>query len=310
MSSMITPRPVVDTTTNQVEPISQTPSAPAYSRPPTRFRGHQRRSTGMSISPSMALAGSDIGDGLSGRATRQRTQLIVEGFTNLALVAVLFSGVQAQLVSVTNEDNSNPLAVATNAVFFGGLMLSVFSALLATLAGRWFSILREDDSEFLSSCWLAAECNENPPNLEDYVRFQLRVWEDKLSQSASSDISNEKDTPSAECPEEGGLPNPRDEDIKRVMKIIEKEKKEVGGDTTIREHIMSKVLLSALGLVCGAFGLFCAGIVMFVWNKQPRSVAIFTSAIVVCCISLLPMLFLEHRHKHVISKLNLRRPTF
>jgi len=260
----------------------------------------------------MALLNGDIGDGLSGRATRQRTQLIVEGFTNLALVAVLFSGVQAQLVSVTNEDNSNSLAVATNAVFFGGLMLSIFSALLATLAGRWFSILREDDSEFLSSCWLAAECNERPPKLEDYVRFQLRVWEEKLSQPQPTPVDdlNEKYTSSAECPEDGSLANPRDEDIKRVIKIIEKERKDVGGSTTIREHIMSKVLLSALGLVCGAFGLFCAGIVMLTWNKQPRSVAIFTSAIIVCCISLLPMLFLEHRHKHVISKLNLRRPTF
>lgn len=131
-----------------------------------------------------------------------------------------------------------------------------------------------------------------------------------LIRIGSTDDSNEKYTPSAECPEDGPLPNPRDEDIKRVIKIIEKEKKDVGGNTTIREHIMSKVLLSALGLVCGAFGLFCAGIVMLAWNKQPRSVAIFTSAIIVCCISLLPMLFLEHRHKHVISKLNLRRPTF
>lgn len=264
----------------------------------------------MSISPSMALMGGDLGDGLSGRATRQRTQLIVEGFTNLALVAVLFSGVQAQLVSVTNEDNSNPLAVATNAVFFGGLMLSVFSALLATLSGRWFSILREDDSEFLSSCWLAAECKGDPPKLEDYVRFQLRVWEQRLSQSALTDDPSEKDTPGSECPEEGPLPNPRDEDIRRVIEIIEQEKKEKGGDTTIREHIMSKVLLSALGLVCAAFGLFCAGIVMLVWNKQPQPVAIFTSVIVVCCSSLLPGLFLKHRHKHVISQINLQRPAF
>lgn len=149
--NMNPPLPVIDTTSNQAEPTPQSASVPAYSRPSPHFRRHQRRSTGMSISPSMALINGEIGDGLSGRATRQRTQLIVEGFTNLALVvsfvlavldggisdpvdqkAVLFSGVLAQIVSVTNGDNNNSLAVATNAAFFGGLMLSVFSALLAT----------------------------------------------------------------------------------------------------------------------------------------------------------------------------------
>jgi hypothetical protein len=107
----------------------------------------------------MMYLNADIGDGLSGRATRQRTQLIVEGFTNLALVvsctdlavhvrwdvftpvlqAVLFSGVQAQLISITNEDSGNSLAVATNAAFFGGLMLSVFSAMLATCTSSFFT---------------------------------------------------------------------------------------------------------------------------------------------------------------------------
>jgi hypothetical protein len=47
---------------------------------------HVRKSTAMSMSPSMMYLSGDVGDGLSGRATRQRTQLIVEGFTNLALV--------------------------------------------------------------------------------------------------------------------------------------------------------------------------------------------------------------------------------
>jgi hypothetical protein len=52
--------------------------------------------------------------------------------------AVLFSGVQAQLISITNDDSSNSLAVATNAAFFGGLMLSVFSAMLATCTSSLF----------------------------------------------------------------------------------------------------------------------------------------------------------------------------
>ncbi|QRW05293.1 hypothetical protein RhiLY_04292 [Ceratobasidium sp. AG-Ba] len=157
------------------------------------------------------------------RATRQ-TQLIVDGFTNLALVAVLFSGVQAQLISITNDDTDSRLAEATNAAFFGGLMLSVFTALLATLSGRWFSILREDDSEFLASCWLAAELKQPAPNLEDYVRFQLRIWEQKLSSHAEPTPFGGDDTASEESAEKGGLPNPRDEDIQRVIELIRKKR--------------------------------------------------------------------------------------
>ncbi|KAF8609250.1 hypothetical protein BDV93DRAFT_540607, partial [Ceratobasidium sp. AG-I] len=111
----------------------------------------------------------------SSRATRARTRLIVEGFANLSLVAILFCGVQAQLIAVTNEDNENRLSIATNAVFFGGLIFSVFTALLATLSGRWFSILREDDADYLSSRWLAQDCAEQGggPELEDYLDFQI-----------------------------------------------------------------------------------------------------------------------------------------
>ncbi|KAG8791917.1 hypothetical protein FRC12_007832 [Ceratobasidium sp. 428] len=295
-------RPTLDVVT----PTQAGPSSTSTTPIATSHARQTRKSTTMSLSPSMNLFNGDIGDGLSGRTTRQRTQLIVDGFTNLALVAVLFSGVQAQLISITNDDTSTQLAAATNAAFFGGLMLSVFTALLATLSGRWFSILREDDSEFLASCWLAAELKHSPPKLDDYVRFQLRVWQHKLSSGVDSvDFPDDDESPTEESAEKGGFPNPRDEDIQRVIELIKKEKEK---KTTVREHLMSKVLLSALGLCCAAFGLFCAGIVMLTWNKQPRSVAIFTSAVIFVCLLLLPGFFLEHRHKHVISHLNLHRP--
>ena len=307
---MTTRRPTIEILTSDghdrrpfhAEPIPQSASVHTPDMDTIRSRAHVRQP---SISPSLALMGNDLGDGISGRATRQRTQLIVEGFSNLALVAVLFSGVQAQLISITVDDNDNPLAMATNAVFFGGLMLSVFSAMLASLSGRWFSILREDDSEYLSSCWLATECNKKVPKLEDYLRFQLRVWEDKRSDPAR-DV--EKQTPTSATSRDSIFPNPRDEDIERVLEIIRHEQESVGGPTTKREILMSKVLLSAL-IVCSlAFILFCAGIVMLVWNKLPRPLAVVTSGIVFVCISLIPMFFLKHRRKHVINRINLKRP--
>ncbi|KAJ1311129.1 hypothetical protein OPQ81_009630 [Rhizoctonia solani] len=277
-----------------------------------RIKGSNRRSTSISLSPSMHLVNGDIGDGVSVRATRQRTQLIVEGFSNLALVAVLFSGVQAQLIQIIAEpvDTQNTLDIATNAVFFGGLVLSVFSAMLASLSGRWFSILREDDSEYLSSCWLAAECNEKHPKLEDYVRFQLRLWEKRMSEGAEYPESEDKDESAASADDPEDLKNPRDEDIKRVLQMLERDNKENDGHTTVREKIMSQILLSAIWICSAAFILFCAGIVMLVWNKQHVTVAILTSAMVFICISFIPMFFLRHRRKHVISHFNLKRPAF
>ncbi|KDN36178.1 hypothetical protein RSAG8_11010, partial [Rhizoctonia solani AG-8 WAC10335] len=234
-----------------------------------RVNRHSRRSTLLSMSPSMHLVSGDVGDGAGGRAMRQRTQLIVEGFSNLALVAVLFSGVQAQLIQIIAEpvETQNALDIATNAVFFGGLVLSVFSAMLASLSGRWFSILREDDSEYLSSCWLAAECNEKHPKLKDYVRFQLRLWEKKLSDDAEYPESEDKESStSTDDPED--LKNPRDEDIKRILQLLERDNNQNEGDATGREKIMSKILLSAIWICSAAFVLFCAGIVMLVWEAH------------------------------------------
>ncbi|CAE7188613.1 unnamed protein product [Rhizoctonia solani] len=275
-----------------------------------RVKRHNRRNTLLSLSPSTHIVNGDIGDGVGGRATRQRTQLIVEGFSNLALVAVLFSGIIAQLVQVVAEplEEQNALDIATNAMFFGGLVLSVFSAMLASLSGRWFSILREDDSEYLSSCWLAAECDDKHPKLKDYVRFQLRLWEKKLSEEAEYPELDDKESTSTDDPED--LKNPKDEDIKRILEMLERDNAQNQGETTGREKIMSKILLSAIWICSAAFLLFCAGIVMLVWNKHHISVAILTSAMVVVCISFFPMFFLKHRRKHVISHFNLKRPAF
>ncbi|CAE6511358.1 unnamed protein product [Rhizoctonia solani] len=273
-----------------------------------RVKRHNRRSTTLSLSPSMHMVNGDIGDGISGRATRQRTQLIVEGFSNLALVAALFSGVLAQLIQIVAEpvETQNSLDIATNAAFFGGLVLSIFSAMLASLSGRWFSLLREDDSEYLSSCWLAAECNEKYPKLEEYVRFQLRLWERRLSDGAEYPESDDKESASIDDPED--LKNPKDEDIKRILQMLERDNSENEGQTSVREMLMSKILLSAIWICTAAFVLFCAGIVILVWNKQHISVAIITSAMVFVCVSFIPMLFLKHRRKHVINHLNLKRP--
>ncbi|KAG9098885.1 hypothetical protein FRC06_005878, partial [Ceratobasidium sp. 370] len=265
----------------------------------------------------------------SGRATRARTRLIVEGFANLALVAILFSGVQAQLITVANDNtDDSKLSVATMAVFFGGLIFSVFAAMLATLSGRWFSILREDDSDYLSSCWLAQDCaehgTEKGPKLEQYLEFQIQELQEKVNKerqkarayregtltpvpkrdSAAGTLTNQPGV-SPTSPrsdgqaskgiqdEKNGLEvyNPIVDDLERIIKLlrVEKEngsreslacKKIKPGRTTIREHTVSLTLLSPLVVCCTAFLLFCTGILMLAWNKQPRPVAIFTSATV------------------------------
>lgn len=275
------------------------------------------------------------GASLGAYETRQRTQLVVEGFSNLALLAILFSGVQAQFISSTSTDNSNAAARATNAVLFGGLILSVCSALLATLSGRWFSILREDDSEFLSSHWLAAESRQKMTPFQEYLKFQREAWLNKLplqfqqhySQPLSPDelkgdgssmwhdaitASPVQDMVEMEAgvagqrylKPHGPIPNPRERDVQYVINMIDEELK---GDTTLREKIISKVLLSAVGICCAAFALFAVGIMLLVWNTQPFDVAISTTIILGLNLILMPGFFLKHRHKRVISQLSLGR---
>ncbi|KAG9104449.1 hypothetical protein FRC06_002395 [Ceratobasidium sp. 370] len=281
------------------------------------------------------LGGSQPDASLGAYETRQRTQLIVEGFANLALLSILFSGVQAQFVSSTSQDNSNAAAKATNAVFFGGLMLSVCSALLATLSGRWFSILREDDSEFLSSYWLAAEIRERPLGVVEYIKAQKDAWVKKLPQHlqplSSPTITKRHDSGTyvysappespLEAMEAGKAPgptspggllggaespaaNPKERDVQIVIKMLENE---MNGDTTVREKVMARVLLCGVGVCCAAFALFCVGIMLLVWNTQPASVALFTTILTGLSIAVMPGFFLEHRHKRVISELKLER---
>lgn len=278
------------------------------------------------------------GASLGAYETRQRTQLVVEGFSNLALLAILFSGVQAQFISSTSSENSNTAAKATNAVLFGGLILSVCSALLATLSGRWFSILREDDSEYLSSHWLAAEARQKATPVTEYLKFQREIWLSKLppqfqhhySQPLSPDGSKEghpvwhntftgspvQDSDAIEM--EAGVagqkygqihgsghgPNPRERDVQFVINMIDDE---MNGETTVREKLLSKILLSAVGICVSAFALFAVAIMLLVWNTQPLGVAVFTTVLLILNLVLMPGFFLKHRHKRVISQLSLGR---
>ncbi|QRW17763.1 hypothetical protein RhiXN_02687 [Rhizoctonia solani] len=275
------------------------------------------------------------GASLGAYETRQRTQLVVDGFSNLALLAILFSGVQAQFISSTSTDNSNAAARATNAVLFGGLILSVCSALLATLSGRWFSILREDDSEFLSSHWLAAESRQKGVPVREYLKFQRDAWLSKLpihlQQSYSQPLSPDgaksesgslwrnamTSSPVQELNDmEGGVlgqkhaptskmaPNPRERDVQFVINMIDEE---MSGDTTLREVIVSKILLCAVGICCAAFALFAVGIMLLVWNTQPFDVALSTTILLGLNLIIMPGFFLKHRHKRVISQLSLGR---
>lgn len=51
---------------------------------------------------------------------------------------------------------------------------------LILVSGRWFSILREDDADYLSSRWLSQDCAEKgEPGLEDYINFQIAELKEK-----------------------------------------------------------------------------------------------------------------------------------
>ncbi|KAH7344686.1 hypothetical protein B0J17DRAFT_11344 [Rhizoctonia solani] len=310
----------------------------------------------------------------SGRASRARTKLIVEGFSNLALIATFFAGVQAQLLSDTNDDNEGALSVATSAAFFGGLIFSVFTAILATLSGRWFSILREDDADYLSSRWLAqdsklrdidVETGSRPlgPDLKEYLDFQIKSLKSAQlkkmgsksrhgTQGSIQAVSNrDSDTtglglrsleitssPLADSAELTGAgedektnPNktstkdsfdPLVFDINCIINLLNKERTGYGtaeleqdyklqtqelSRTTWKERALGWALLSPLVVCIPSFVLFTAGILMLAWDKQPRAVAIFTSATVLFCVFPLFFFFLEHRHKHVIKHIYLGR---
>jgi uncharacterized integral membrane protein len=92
--------------------------------------------------------------------------------------------------------------------------------------------------------------------------------------------------------------------VQFVIKLLEEEMAE---NTTLREKVMSRVLLSSVGVCCAAFMLFCVGIILLVWNTQPLSVALFTSVLTGLIVIMMPGFFLKHRHKRVISELKLGR---
>ncbi|ELU41382.1 hypothetical protein AG1IA_04590 [Rhizoctonia solani AG-1 IA] len=287
----------------------------------------------------------------SGRASRARTRLIVEGFSNLA---TFFAGVQAELLSDTNDDNEGALSIATSAAFFGGLMFSIFTAILAALSGRWFSILREDDADYLSSRWLAQDSKfrvedaekgsqQLGPDLKEYLDHQIKTLQN--ARSKKTGMKSRAGTLGSTHPNTirdsnaVGLPSPE------IAPLTRTESPDVvapglGGDeklngysnertgqpanfsnkqtelnhegqrmshTTWKERALGWALLSPILMCIPSFVLFAAGILMMAWDKQPRSVAIFTSATVLFCVIPLFFFFLEHRHKHVIKHIYLGR---
>ncbi|CAE6511370.1 unnamed protein product [Rhizoctonia solani] len=277
-----------------------------------------------------------------GRATRARTRLIVEGFSNLALIATFFAGVQAQLISMTSSGREKsaygPIAMATNAAFFGGLIFSVFTAVLATLSARWFSILREDDADFLSSRWLSQDSkHEDPALLENYLDHQIRSLE-RIERGECRSLPNSRPVSQyiekqsdkgfdpvlfdAECilrllKKERGYPNHRNDieqqtqvgDLARMSGAESATTKPEMPKSTYREWVLSYVLLSPLVACLPSFGLFTTGILLLTWDTQPVPVAIFTSVTVFICVVPLFGFFVKHRHKHVINYINLGRPS-
>ncbi|KAH7344685.1 hypothetical protein B0J17DRAFT_712337 [Rhizoctonia solani] len=255
----------------------------------------------------------------SGRETRARTRLISEGFSNLALIATFFAGVQAQLISVTNSENDGLMAVATNAAFFGGLIFSVFTAVLATLSARWFSILREDDADYLSSLWLSQDSYspvKGKELLQNYLDYQIKQM-DKIEkgQGQGQGVMDEPDPQLSEktSKESSDNFNPVLFNAGCILRLLEEER---GSEEdamlpgcTLRERILSCVLLSPLIACLPAFALFTTGILLLAWDKQPLPVAIFTSVTVFICIVPLCGFFVRHRHKHVISHIYLGRPS-
>ncbi|KAJ1311127.1 hypothetical protein OPQ81_009628 [Rhizoctonia solani] len=272
----------------------------------------------------------------SGRATRARTRLIVEGFSNLALIATFFAGVQAQLISVTNNsDNDGPVSIATNAAFFGGLIFSVFTAVLATLSARWFSILREDDADYLSSRWLCQDSQMKDGDLlQNYLDHQIKQMEkieNGVGQDELKSQPNEKSGKNDSAVQVGAQLtqsinnlsaefNPVLFDAKCILRLLKQERgydPEIASpsapqmpESTVREQILSYVLLSPLIACLPSFALFTAGILLLAWDKQPLAVAIFSSVIVFICIVPLCGFFIKHRHKHVISHIYLGRPSY
>ncbi|CAE6539445.1 unnamed protein product [Rhizoctonia solani] len=290
----------------------------------------------------------------SGRASRARTRLIVEGFSNLALIATFLAGSQAQLLSDTNDDNEGALSIATSAAFFGGLIFSVFTAILAALSGRWFSILREDDADYLSSLWLAQDSRlriedvENGsrrlgPDLKEYLDFQIKSLQNtrlkkmgiksrrgtvaSAQHNTTTELLFDGPTPRFDSPEPTGEEklkssfDPLVFDIECILNLLHKERtgeavnlsklesfeaREMA-PTTWKERALGWALLSPLVVCIPSFVLFTAGILLMAWDKQPRAVAIFTSATVLFCIIPLFFFFLEHRHKHVIKHIYLGR---
>jgi len=54
------------------------------------------------------------------------------------------------MLSVSYSDNSTTASQLVNALWFAGIILDVFAAILATLTARWFEVLDESHVEFFN----------------------------------------------------------------------------------------------------------------------------------------------------------------
>ncbi|KAB5588119.1 hypothetical protein CTheo_8441 [Ceratobasidium theobromae] len=127
------------------------------------------------------------------------------------------------------------------------------------------------------------------------------------SQTATGTPAQEMPTPDSEAGNVISSPpnlNPRERYVQLVVEAIEQK---IEGETTIRERLMAKALVSAIGIHCAAFILFVLGIELLVWNTQPLSVSVFTSVLLGLNLLLMVGFFLKHRRKRVIGELALRR---
>lgn len=83
-------------------------------------------------------------------------QSIQEGYSTLALIATFISAVEAQILSVTleNEERGTRPFQAFNTLFILSIIFSMYGAVNAALSARWYTLLSQDAAQDLAKRWL------------------------------------------------------------------------------------------------------------------------------------------------------------
>lgn len=110
-----------------------------------------------------------------------RTKLVKEGYTALALMCTFVAAVQGQLLQMTytQTDKTNQII---NALFFAGLFADIGAAILSALSARWFEMLTPDEAahvyDWLFEPWRDQEGLEAqvPPTDERKSHFVIEWW--------------------------------------------------------------------------------------------------------------------------------------